>query len=359
LQIKVLHIIDSLRPGGAETIAINTFNALNKQHNVDAYLCATRIEGSLKRYIEKQNNYLFLNKNKRLDIPAFMRLYSFIKENDIKIIHAHAGLYYLAVLIKIRFSNIKLVWHNHTGANVNLSGKKKIFLKLNAFFINTIINVNEDLNKWNKNNLTVKHNVVINNFALFINNEKQTKLKGSNTHKIVCVAGLRPEKDHLNLLNAFLKLKEINNNCSLHIIGKEYNDAYSKSIKAFIKSNILDKQVFLYNDCLDIKYILSQANIGVLSSKTEGLPLALLEYGLAKLPVIVTNVGDCSKIVKHQINGIIVNKENSEELANGLSFIVQNELLAKQFGNKLEQDVLKNYSLENYIDKLVNLYSNI
>ena len=52
-NIKVLQIIDSLNPGGAEMMAVNIANAL-QETGVDAHICATRVEGSLKSNIENR-----------------------------------------------------------------------------------------------------------------------------------------------------------------------------------------------------------------------------------------------------------------------------------------------------------------
>jgi glycosyltransferase involved in cell wall biosynthesis len=359
LRVKVLHIIDSLRPGGAEALAVNTFNALNKQKSSDAYLCATRLEGILKANIICNRNYFFLEKKTTIDIRAFSKLFSYVKEHEINIIHAHSTSFFIAVLIRLRFSKIKIVWHNHTGANMYLKRWRKIFLKLCSHFFTIVINVNTELDTWVKKNLVRKRSVVINNFAVFVNENKETTLKGNGTHKIVCVAGLRPEKDHLNLLKAFLKLIGTQEDCSLHLIGKDYNDKYSKTIKDFKKNNILDEKVFLYNNCSDIKNILSQTHIGVLSSKTEGLPLTLLEYGLAGLPVVVTNVGDCAKVVVNNESGIVIAKENSDELVTGILKLLLNQEKARDFGHKLKLKVEEEYSKANYINALIKVYNTL
>ena len=55
-------------------------------------------------------------------------------------------------------------------------------------------------------------------------------------------------------------------------------------------SEIVNESSQVFISQLDIKNILHQATLGVLSSKSEGLPVALLEYGLASLPVVATNV---------------------------------------------------------------------
>jgi glycosyltransferase involved in cell wall biosynthesis len=58
---------------------------------------------------------------------------------------------------------------------------------------------------------------------------------------------------------------------------------------------------FVYGSQQDVENILNQATIAVLSSQSEGLPVALLEYGLYK-PVVVTAVGDMP-IINNGVNG--------------------------------------------------------
>lgn len=356
MKINILHIIDSLRTGGAETIAVNSCNALNKEISVNAYLCATRLEGALKNNIDDLSMYLYLNKKKPIDISALRKLFVFIKKKDITILHAHTTSFFIAILVKIYKPKIKIIWHNHTGANVNLFGWRKLFLKSCSFFFNTTINVNQELNQWSKRMLFSKNNYVLNNFATFKNKQNVTKLKGTSSKKIVCVAGLREEKDHINLLVAFSQLLKQFPDTSLHLIGKDYKNEYSESIKEYITQHNLVGLVFLYNNCSDIYNVLSQATIGVLSSKSEGLPIALLEYGLIELPVVVTNVGDCSKLVAHDQRGRVVQKEDASDLAKSLLFLLKNEHYSLKLAANLKQFVEENYSSENYIKQLIKIY---
>jgi len=357
LKINVLHIVDSLQTGGAETIAVNTCNALNKEKSVNAYLCATRIEGVLKDNIDELSMYVFLNKKKPIDINSLRKLFQFIKKKHITILHAHTTSFFIAVLAKLWLPKIKIVWHNHTGANINLSGWRKVFLQSCSLLFYSVINVNEDLDIWVGKTLLTKNSFVLNNFATFTNKNRVTKLKGSANKKIVCVAGLRPEKDHLNLLEAFSQLHNEFTDVSLHLIGKDYNNEYSAVIKEYILENDLKGTIFLYDNCSDIHNVLSQASIGVLSSKSEGLPIALLEYGLAQLPVVVTNVGDCSKLVTHNKSGRVVEKGDSVDLAKSLLFLLTNDEESFKFGSQLKKNVKENYSLTSYIEEMINIYT--
>ena len=360
MKVKVLHIIDSLRHGGAETVAVNTFNVQNDDESkcVEAFICATRMEGGLLKQLKRSDRYIFLNRKSTFDYKAISKLIQFIDKHDIMIIHAHTTSFFIAVLVKLRRPKLKVVWHNHTGANIHAKGKRKLFLKFCSKFFNGVINVNEPLNHWTKSVLGKKNSTIINNFAIFTVQDEITKLNGTFESNIVCVAGLREVKDHITLLEAFKKVCHENNDVGLHLIGNDYEDDYSKRIKDFIDHNNLGSNVFLYGNCKDIKYILSQASIGVISSKFEGLPIALIEYGLAKLPVVCTNVGDCNKVVIHNKNGLLVEKEQPETMAKALLSLVKSNH-ADQYAIALNEFINNSYAVDQYIEKLNQFYKKL
>ena len=60
---SVIQLIDSLNVGGAEVLAVNIANGLSEQE-IDSHLCATRSEGILKKNINSDVGYVFLNRKK-------------------------------------------------------------------------------------------------------------------------------------------------------------------------------------------------------------------------------------------------------------------------------------------------------
>ena len=67
----------------------------------------------------------------------------------------------------------------------------------------------------------------------------------------------------------------------------------------------------------DIARVLSASDIAVLCSDNEGIPLTLIQAAQAGLPIVTTNVGSVSDIVKHGISGTLVGC-SSPELVQGL-----------------------------------------
>src|SRR5690606_7182649 len=98
--MRVLQLIDSLRPGGAEKMTVNIANAL-LPHVEGSFLCCTRKEGMLKNELKPEVGYLFLNKKSSLDPKAILKLIKYIRKNKIDIVHAHSTSFFLAGLLKL------------------------------------------------------------------------------------------------------------------------------------------------------------------------------------------------------------------------------------------------------------------
>ncbi len=313
--LRVLQLIDSLRPGGAERMAVNTANSLEPFVN-GSFLCCTRQEGLLKEELKPEVGYLFLDKKSSLDPKAILKFTKYIRKNKIDIIHAHGTSWFLGVLMKLS-NKVKLVWHDHYGESENLEARSIKVLKPLSGYFDGIISVNKVLKRWAEKTLKAERVIHLNNFIVE-NGIKSPfpKLKGEiNSFKIICVGNIRPQKDHLNLLRAFEIAAASNRMISLHLIGEDPDTAYSKAVLEKISSSAAADRIFFYGTQKNISKILKQANLGILSSRSEGMPLALLEYGMAALPVVCTNVGQIPEVVGNA--GILVDRNNSERTCSG------------------------------------------
>jgi len=355
-KLKIIQLIDSLKAGGSEMMAVNIANGL-ADNGIESYLCTTRLEGNLKNLLKKEVNYIYLNKKHTVDFKSILQLKRFIKREKITIIHAHSSSFFLASLVKLLSPNLKVIWHDHYGDSENLEKRNKHILMLLSYTFNAIISVNKGLQGWAKKYLKTKKTYLISNFVTFNEDiKKSTILKGEENKRVVCIANLRIQKNHLNLLKAFEVVVKNYPSWTLHIVGLDFKDDYSAKINSFISEHKLTEQVFLYGSCQDIKFILAQSTIGVLSSRSEGLPLSLLEYGLAKLPVVVTDVGDCASVVENGKSGIIVKSNDYKALANGIIAFINNPTKKKSSGFKLNKTVEEKYSQNAVINLIINSY---
>ncbi|MFN4762841.1 glycosyltransferase [Gillisia sp. Q332] len=351
--MRVLQLIDSLRPGGAEKMAVNIANGL-LPYVEGSYLCCTRREGMLKAQLKPEVGYVFLNKRSSLDPRAILKLRLYIKENNITIVHAHSTSYFLAGLLKLSGGSFKLIWHDHYGESEFLEKREFKVLKRFSRLFAGIISVNTALKNWAVEELQCKNVIELKNFIPKVENTGLVaiKLKGSSTaFKIICVANLRPQKDHLNLLRAF-ELLDKNLAVSLHLIGEDPGTDYSASVLKEIESSPVSHKIHYYGSQPEIIPLLQQADLGVLPSRSEGLALALLEYGIAGLPVLCTNVGQCAAVINNY--GKIVGKENSKMLYQGISAYLDDRLKMKKEAKLFQQEVKKNYSEKGVLKKYMN-----
>lgn len=351
--MRVLQLIDSLRPGGAERVAVNYANALVGK--IDAsFLCSTRLEGNLKKEVRSEVGYLFLQKKNVLDLKAFFKLRTFILENRIDVIQAHSSSYFLASLVKLSLKDLKLIWHDHWGKRASKEMAPPILKQASRLF-DGVISVNNSLAAWAREQLHARKVIFIKNFILNSgSNEIPLKLQMKKSFKIVCVANLRPEKDHLNLLKAFYLMLRQEGNVSLHLIGQDENDYYSQEIKNFIATHGLEKQIFIYGLQDNISGILEQADLGVLSSMSEGMPVALLEYGMKGLPVVATSVGEVPDILKGY--GELVPTSDPSALAQAMLQYVGSEAKRRKDAANFQQKVIVEYSEDVVMPEIMKFY---
>ena len=355
-KMRIFQLIDSLEAGGAERMAVNYANALAKQNDFSG-LVVSRKEGPLVHQIDDGVSYLFLNRNKVIDFKALYTLRNYVLLHKVTLVHAHSTSFFLAFLLKLIHPPIKIIWHDHYGDSEFLNKRPLLALRLITPFFSGIIAVNQKLKVWAEENLHFENAIYLPNFPTEEKNIiEHTVLKGIEGKRIVSLANLRAQKDHFLLLEVAKKLKLCHPEWTFHLVGKDFDDAYSKQIKSFIVENNLEKNVFLYGTKQDVKNILDQSTIAILTSQSEGLPMAILEYGWHKKPLVVTDVGEISSVIKNGENGFLTLANQAELFYEAVVTLIENDILRIDFGNLLYHTISENYSegivLKEYLDWL-------
>ncbi|MCG2611246.1 glycosyltransferase [Flavobacterium sp. SM15] len=351
--MRIVQLIDSLNPGGAERMAVNYANALSAEIEFSG-LIATRKEGALSEQLTEKVDYFFLNRTKTFDVAAIFRLRNYLKSNRIDFLHAHGTSFLLGVLVKLVCPRVKLLWHDHYGNRVLAAPNDNKALVLFSIFFDGVISCNTELEQWAKKNLKCKTVLYLPNFAVYKSDEFQTDLlKGDNNKRIVCLANLRHPKNHEFMVEAFSRSEIYKNGWTLHFIGADYQDDYSSSLKNFIKKENLEAAVFIYGSKIAVFSMLKQARIGLLGSTFEGFPVTLLEYGLAGLAVLSSDVGFCSEIINDGESGILFNPLTVNDLSEKLIRITNDEALIVAFGENLTKKIENEFSKQSIIEKYI------
>ncbi|WP_442786996.1 glycosyltransferase [Flavobacterium suncheonense] len=355
--MRILQLTDSLESGGAERMAVNFANAFARQGEFSA-LVVTRKEGDLKQSLLQEVRYLFLHRTKVLDYKALFSLKRFVKENQIEVVQAHGTSFFFACLLKLLFPKVKLYWHDHNGNRAKLSSKANRLVILMSRLFDGVFCVNEELKDWALHNLKTKNVHYLPNFTL--NHEKGTGatiLKGEADKRIVCLANLREPKNHHRLVSAFYDSGIYKDGWTLHLVGRDLNDDYSKTLKEAVANWNLNSSVYIYGSKPDIYAILCQAAIGMLVSTHEGFPVTLLEYGLSGLPVIASDVG-YNTILLGEERGILVNPNEETSISEGILKLTTSRALQQHYAESFNQYVSLHFSEEAITDQLKRILTN-
>ncbi|MFZ2338124.1 MAG: glycosyltransferase [Bacteroidales bacterium] len=356
--MRILQLIDSLGIGGAERMCVNIANVLHED-GYEVYLCATRAGGPLERFIDKDVNYFVLNKRSSLDILAFRKFIQIIRSNKIDVIHAHSSSLFWAVAAKFFFRNLKVIWHDHLGVRIR-DRKKNPFYRLLSVKIDAVISVNDELADWSRKNMKVSDERIqfLNNFPLLTTLPHHPD---PDYFTIVCLANIRPQKDHATLIKAIGILAERKLPKKLQVIlaGSYDEDEYFNELRTLVQSMGLKEIIEFRGQVEDTATLLASADCGVLSSVSEGLPVSLLEYGMAGLPVVVTDVGQCAEVVDTGKFGRIVPPGDADVLANELFWIIQNRDSALQMGDTFRKHVNNEYGPVQFMRQYYSLLDKI
>lgn len=347
--MKILQLIDTLHPGGAERMAVNYANSLI-DFGQESFLITTREEGGFTKLLNKEVKYSFLERKRIFDRRAILSFKKILYQHNVEIVHAHGTSWFFAVLCKFTGSKFKLIWHNHYGASRKMPFFKKILLISLSQFFDGIISVNQELKEWADDQLKARKSISLVNFVLGSNHRRIEDNAGLN---VVCIANLKPVKNHKLLLDACdLVLKEIKIN--LHLIGQEFGDDYSIEMnKEFNKRSY----VKFHGTLLDPGPILNKMQVGVLSSNSEGMPMVILEYGIAGIPVVSTDVGACRDILEENAN--IVALGDVKGMAYAIKDYLINSDRAEKDSREFREKVLDNFSSHSVIPAYLEFCKNL
>ena len=109
----------------------------------------------------------------------------------------------------------------------------------------------------------------------------------------------------------------------------------------------------------DIPAFLSTLDIAVLSSRSEGLPNAIMEYMAAGRPCVVTDVGGCGELIRHEQNGLLVPSENPSALAESIVDLLEYPDRAERFAAAARRDIMEEYEAATLANRWCEIYENV
>ncbi len=173
---------------------------------------------------------------------------------------------------------------------------------------------------------------------------------------IICVSKMRYEKGIDVLLQAWRLVHEQTPGARLIIVG---SGPIQAQLERLASALCISDSVEFAGLQSDVPSQLHRGKIGVLPSRWEGMPNALLEAMACGLACIATAVSGSEDIIQHGCNGFLVEPEDYESMAGELLTLLQNPELIQKFGLAARETTEKKYSLEHITNMYIELYQRL
>ena len=331
--MKIIHIITDLNKGGAEFALFRLLKFASENDNLNNHIVVSLTpNGYFENEIEKIG-YLVIsldfNKNK---FKNCIKLFKIIKKEKPNIIQT--WMYHSDLLGGVigRLLNIKKIYWGIHHSNLSFKANKtttyflfKLLSILSYFVPHKIIACSK---------ISIKVHKALGYKDLFIycplgydfsefdfNQEKRKNLRNSwkvdnNDFLAGIVSRWDSQKDIHNLISAISIVQKNNNSIKYVIVGKNLDFENIDFANLLNKFNLDKSKLIILGQSNDVQSIYSAIDLLMLSSRGEAFPNVLAEAMLCERNCLSTNVGDVPQILS--TNNLIVEKENSQEFANGI-----------------------------------------
>ena len=311
-----------------------------------------------------------ININIIKELLSIWELYQLYKVHKPDIVHHVTLKPILYGALAAKLSGIKTVIHAVAGlGRIFINDKKINILRPIICLVMRVLLAKSTIIFQNKNDLQV-----LQQYKCINNNNKIALIRGAGVDvnlfsyaaepidrliTIVLASRMLWPKGIKELLAAakILKLK-YQDKISFILYGEPdpYNpDSVPKSFLADLnKHNIVSWQGYGNN----MQVVYHAAHIVVLPSfYGEGLPKTLLEAASCGRPIVTTNIPGCNDIVQHEVNGLLVEPQNTSELINALDKLISDKDLRIKLGQNGRQRVLDHFSEAIVQQQTLELYN--
>lgn len=170
----------------------------------------------------------------------------------------------------------------------------------------------------------------------------------------VSLGRLAPPKDHATLLRAFAEFRPAMPGSKLWIVGDGRSRPQLEALQRELK---LEESVTFWGERRDPHNFLRGADVFVLSSLSEGLPMSLLEAMAVGLPVIVSDVGGMPEVAGGANAGFVVPTGDVQSLANAMRACAADPAGLRSAGERALAHYQRHFTLEAMASAYLRLYS--
>lgn len=370
----VLHVIIRLDVGGLENGLVNLINHSHGQGFRHAIVCLTESTDFRKRIVHDDVEVYALNKKPGKDPRYYLRLWRLIRQLKPSILHTR-NFGTLECQIVAALAGVRHRVHGEHGWDVgDLDGSNKkyqLIRKVCRRFVHRQIALSKDL----ENYLHKKIGVPSQSITRIVNGVDTQKFCPDHDSRswlrntagvpqdslvIGNVGRMQSVKDPLNLVRAFASLlraqPDLRKNLRLVMVG---NGPLREDVEGMVRKETISDLVWFPGESDEVAKLLQGFDVFVLPSKNEGISNTILEAMATKLPIVATNVGGTSDIVAAERNGILVAKENPQELSNALARYIADDHLRANHGDQSRALAESQFSIRTMVERYLGVYREV
>jgi len=352
--------------GGSERITYDVVRRLDVQR-YRPVLCTLYEPGEVGEWFIR-DGYRFYSRliTHRYDPRAFGKLRSIIQREHVELVFLiNQPLTCFWGFIMSKYCRIPVVAAVHD----KFIGEQSLKLRLNRFLMNrmdvilavaqgqsdqlvTRQYIREDIVRVVYNGIDLDH------FKPQVEREEQCRLLGLNSK--APIVGTVARLVHLKGVDVFLKAAEAVlkkfPSTQFVVVG---DGAEAHELKRMSQALGIAPSVRFLGSRGDVADTARVFNVGVLSSRTEGLPMAILEYMSLSVPVVATNVGGVSEMVGHGETGLLISEDDPSGLAGALEVLLSDPHKARKMGLRGRAKVESCFQISNTVSRTEQLFEKL
>lgn len=201
----------------------------------------------------------------------------------------------------------------------------------------------------------IKDGIILDKFNESSGAKIRNELSTSNQIIIGTVAAFEREKDYPNLVSAAEIVLSKRKNVRFLAVG---DGSMLEEMKSKVRELNIDDRFIFAGYQSNIGDYLKSFDIFVLPSRMEGLGTSILDAMSVGLPIVACRVGGIPEAVADRSNGILVERNNHEQLANALIELIDNAELRSEFGQS-SLKLVQNFDIEDTVARNIKLYDKV
>ncbi|MCB9800530.1 MAG: glycosyltransferase [Candidatus Omnitrophica bacterium] len=379
---NVLHIITRMTRGGAQENTRATLQGLRRagyepvlitgaSWSAEGEILSQALEEGLEIIILPE---LIRELNWRRDLMAFFKLYRFLGRQKFMIVHTHmskAGLLGRWAAWLRRVPYIVHTPHGHVFHSYFSPVKEKLFLWLerrtaritNCLIALTDICLKEHLElkvgrdeQWSviPSGVNPESFKVLN--SSIVRKRREELDIPSGAFVIGFVGRLEPIKGPVFLIEAAPAILAAVSKAHFLFVG---DGSLKSGLEERVQSLDIQQHVTFLGDRQDVSAWMSLMDVVVVPSLNEGMGRVIVESGLLHRPVVASNVGGIPNLIRHNRTGFMAEPKNIDQIAESVTRILKDSLLAARLGENLYELVSKEFTEDRMVEKMIKLYQSL